>query len=60
MLKTIICPECKSYEQCKIMGWADAVDCKNFEKPIWLTKSMVNAHVGSNQVLLGVDLANKN
>lgn len=37
----IICPECKSYKHCKVMGWANAVECKNFEKSLWQTKEAV-------------------
>lgn len=32
MDKSIICPYCKSYEHCAYMGYADAIECKNFEK----------------------------
>lgn len=32
MDKRIICPNCKSYERCMQMGWADTDKCVNFEK----------------------------
>lgn len=32
MTKPIICPHCESYEHCKEMFYANATECKNFEK----------------------------
>ena len=34
----IICPECTHFEHCRLMGYADATSCKNFEKPLFQTK----------------------
>ena len=32
MSKSVICPDCRSYEHCTQMGWSDASKCANFNK----------------------------